>query len=429
MQVGGPGQAVMALRQDDGSVVRRSGSFLVSEAPPGLITFDGEQHVVVFAGQAVLGLDPDSGEILWAHPHDAGNDFNFQIPLWSDEDDVLFLSSGYIGGSRAVKLRRDGDVTRVEELWYDPQLRFTFLNPIRLGDFVYGTSGQGATAIMTATHVATGETAWRERGFSRASLLHADGKTLIMEEDGDLSLVVLTPGGMTRLASMPLFDTRSWTAPTLVGATLYARDREVDEPVLRRALRRGGRHGDGEAAAVVAQRHHLVHPHVARVPSATSRSPSQREAARMVVSRPTGIVPSCPGVVVPRLEAVGFGADDERVVGGVGDEEPVGGGSAPPAAEGRRRDVAGLAVERPEAGEVRSLAVGRRTGQHEQQGEHETQAEHGTILYPNRRSPGRDVDGICVTRRPATARERSLPPCRPVSTACRACAGSGRRRA
>ena len=226
VQVGGPGQAVMALRQDDGSVVWRSGSFLVSEAPPGLIDFDGEQHLVVFAGQAVVGLDPHTGEILWAHPHDAGNDFNFQIPLWSGEDDILFLSSGYIGGSRAIRLTKDGDVTRVEELWHDRQLRFTFLNPIRLGDFVYGTSGQGATAVMTATHVATGETAWRERGFSRASLLHAGGKTLILEEDGDLSLVVLAPGGMTRLASTPLFDTRSWTAPTLVGTTLYARDRE-----------------------------------------------------------------------------------------------------------------------------------------------------------------------------------------------------------
>ena len=117
-------------------------------------------------------------------------------------------------------------MTRVEELWYDPRLRFTFLNPIRLGDFVYGMSGQGATAIMTATHVATGETAWRERGFSWASLLHADGKTLILEEDGDLTLATLTPRGMTTLATAPLFDTRSWTAPTLVGTTLYARDRE-----------------------------------------------------------------------------------------------------------------------------------------------------------------------------------------------------------
>ena len=31
---------------------------------------------------------------------------------------------------------------------------------------------------------------------------------------------------MTRLATTPLFATRAWTAPTLVGTTLYARDRE-----------------------------------------------------------------------------------------------------------------------------------------------------------------------------------------------------------
>ncbi len=49
---------------------------------------------------------------------------------------------------------------------------------------------------------------------------------MILEEDGDLTLAVLTPRGMTRLATTPLFATRAWTAPTLVGTTLSARDRE-----------------------------------------------------------------------------------------------------------------------------------------------------------------------------------------------------------
>ena len=225
IQVGGPGQSVMALRQSDGAVVWKNGSFMVSHSPAGLISVDGALHLIVFAGQAVHGLDPDTGEILWVHAHDAGNDFNFQVPMWG-EDNVLFMSSGYIGGSRAIKLTRRGDVTTTDELWYDPRLRFTFLNPIRLGDFVYGTSGQGATAIMTATHVASGETAWRTRGFSRANMLYADGKAFVLQEDGTLSLVTLAPGGMSTLAETELFDTTSWTVPTLVDRTLYARDRE-----------------------------------------------------------------------------------------------------------------------------------------------------------------------------------------------------------
>ena len=225
LQVGGPGQAVMALRQRDGEVVWKSGSFLVSHAPVGLIPVGGRTHAVVFAGQAVVGMDPDTGDVLWAHPHDAGNDFNFQIPHYDPETGVLFFSSGYIGGSQAIRLVPDGDVVRTELLWEDRRLRFTFLNVLRIGGFIYGTSGQGAAAILTATHMETGETAWRERGFSRATMVYGDGKAIVLEEDGDLSLVRLSPSGLERLATTQLFDTRSWTVPTLVGTTLYARDR------------------------------------------------------------------------------------------------------------------------------------------------------------------------------------------------------------
>ncbi|MEE2638649.1 MAG: PQQ-binding-like beta-propeller repeat protein [Acidobacteriota bacterium] len=226
LQVGGPGQAVMALRQDDGEVVWRSGSFLVSHAPIGLIEVAGRTQAVAFAGQGVFGLDPDTGQVLWGHPHDAGNDFNFQIPVYDEETRVLFFSSGYIGGSQAIRLIPDGDLTHTELLWSDRRLRFTFLNVLKLGDFIYGTSGQGATAILTATHMETGETAWRERGFSRATMVHGDGKALLLEEDGDLSLVRLSPNGLETLATTHLFTTRSWSVPTLVGTTLYARDRE-----------------------------------------------------------------------------------------------------------------------------------------------------------------------------------------------------------
>ena len=47
-----------------------------------------------------------------------------------------------------------------------------------------------------------------------------------MDEDGDLALARLTPEGATILAEAKIFDTTTWTAPTLVGTTLYARDRE-----------------------------------------------------------------------------------------------------------------------------------------------------------------------------------------------------------
>jgi outer membrane protein assembly factor BamB len=232
--VGGPGQSVMAFRQSDGAVVWKSGDFLTSEAPPIMITVGGREQLVVFGGGTVNGMDPSNGRILWSHVHDPGNDLNCGTPLFGP-DNILFVSSAYRAGSRAIQLKPDRDVTYAEELWFTNRVRFMFLNAIRVGDYVYGTTGDFGPAFLTALNIKTGQAAWQHRGFGRASMLYADnpsagsgqGKAIIMDEDGDLALAKLAPEGVTILAeAKKVFDTTTWTVPTLAGRTLYARDRE-----------------------------------------------------------------------------------------------------------------------------------------------------------------------------------------------------------
>ena len=100
--VGGPGQSVMAFRQSDGAVVWKSGDFLTSAAAPILIDMAGQPQVVFLAGGTVTGLDPGERPILWSHPHDPGNDLNCSDADLSGPDNVLFVSSAYKAGSRAI---------------------------------------------------------------------------------------------------------------------------------------------------------------------------------------------------------------------------------------------------------------------------------------------------------------------------------------
>jgi outer membrane protein assembly factor BamB len=223
--VGGPGQSVMAFRQSDGSVVWKSGHFLTSGAPPILIEMGGRPQVVFLAGGTVVGMDPADGKVLWSHPHDPGNDLNCSTPLFGP-DNVLFVSSAYKAGSRAIQLTQDGNATHADELWFTNRVRFMFLNAIRLGDYVYGTTGDFGPAFLTALNIKTGQAAWQHRGFGRASMVYADSKAIILDEDGDLALAKLAPEGVTILSEARIFDTVSWTVPTLVSTTLYARDRE-----------------------------------------------------------------------------------------------------------------------------------------------------------------------------------------------------------
>jgi len=163
---------------------------------------------------------------LWSHVHDPGNDLNCGTPLFGP-DNILFVSSAYRAGSRAIQLTQEGAVTHADELWFTNRVRFMFLNAVRVGDFIYGTTGDFGPAFLTALEVKTGKPAWQHRGFGRASLLYADNKAIIMDEDGDLALARLAPEGVTILSeAKKVFDTTTWTVPTLVGQTLYARDRE-----------------------------------------------------------------------------------------------------------------------------------------------------------------------------------------------------------
>ena len=222
---GGDGQSVMAFRQQTGELVWASGDFLISPSTPLLVDVDGETQLIVLGGQTVNGLDPDTGRVIWSHEHDTAGDMNNATPLWGG-DNVLVVSSSYDGGTRALRLSREGTTTQVEELWFSRRLRVMFSNALLLGDYVFGSSGDFGPAILTALEVATGAEVWQARGFGRSSFVYADGKVILLDEDGRLALARFLPEGLEVLSEASVLDTTAWSAPSLVGSTLYVRDRE-----------------------------------------------------------------------------------------------------------------------------------------------------------------------------------------------------------
>jgi len=223
---GGDGQSVMAFRQDNGALVWKSGDFLISPSSPILIDLAGQTQLVVVGGETINGLNPGTGEILWSHPHDTDGDMNNTTPTWGD-DNLLFVSSAYNGGSRGLRLDNTSEGTVVKEEWFTRDMLVMYGTTIRLDDFIYGSSGGFGPAFITALDLRSGTTAWKERGLSRAHLLYADGKVILLDEDGNLVLAHVSPTGMTVHARAEVLTGRSWTAPTLVGTTLFLRDRLV----------------------------------------------------------------------------------------------------------------------------------------------------------------------------------------------------------
>lgn len=222
--VGGKSHAVVAFDPQDGSAVWSSRPGSVSYATPIVIDVDGQDQLVYFSADEIIGLDAANGEFLWSHP--CVNEYrnNATMPLWGD-DKLLWVATQQDGGTRVLRLSRGVDGTQVEEVWFSNKIKIHFWNTLRLDDHVYASIG-GNASVLAAIDINTGEIAWRERGFTQANFVHAGDSTIFLDAEGQLALVELSPKGLAIKAQAQIVERQTWTVPTLVGSTLYVRDKQ-----------------------------------------------------------------------------------------------------------------------------------------------------------------------------------------------------------
>ena len=225
LPLGGSGAGVVALERETGATVWRSPAFDLAPGSPVLIDVDGQDQLAVLGQQELVGLDARSGRRLWRHPHPNELGLNISMPVWGD-DNALFLSSGYGGGSRLLRLSRVDGRTTPDEVWFNSRMRLHFGNALRVGGLIVGSTGDFGPAFVAALDAATGREVWRERSFARAQLVQAGGRLVIVDEDGELAVASVTGEGLEVHARAAVLTANAWTPPTLVGNVLYLRDRQ-----------------------------------------------------------------------------------------------------------------------------------------------------------------------------------------------------------
>jgi outer membrane protein assembly factor BamB len=222
---GGPGQSLIAFDHQTGAVVWKNGDYAIAPASPILIDADGQEQLVVFGASEVVGVDPSNGDTLWSHPHRTQYGLNISTPVWLPGNRLL-VSSAYNNGTRLLKLTKAGAKTTIQELWFQNRMRVHFGTIIPLGDFAVGASGDFGPCPTVGIDLATGDVLWQNRDFARATFLYADNKLIVLDEDGNLGLATASRSGLNVIAKASVLTNKSWTVPTLVGTTLYVRDRK-----------------------------------------------------------------------------------------------------------------------------------------------------------------------------------------------------------
>lgn len=223
--VGGRGQALVALDLDTGKTVWSSGNYKNAYASPILITVDGQDQIVMFVQGHIVGFEAATGEELWSHAHSTKYEINAATPVWG-ADNLLFLSSAYDKGGQVIRLSQQQGKTTVEPLWFERKFQVHHGSAVRLGNTIHGSHGDFGPAFLTSADVETGKILSRQRGFGKSNLIAVGQKILLLDDDGTLALTRTVSDSLQVESSAQIFDARTWTAPTLVGTRLYARDQK-----------------------------------------------------------------------------------------------------------------------------------------------------------------------------------------------------------
>jgi len=176
----------------------------------------GKRALAVFGGKGLVILSPQDGSELGFTPWETRYDVNAMTPVVVENK--LFISSGYDHGCALVDV--SGAVPRIA--WENKVMRNQMSGSVPWKGFLYGFDDKMLKCIDLE-----GKERWRSRGLGQGALTIADGRLLIVSEQGELIVAKASSDGFEELSRQKVVDDGvCWTVPVLSGGIVYVRNQK-----------------------------------------------------------------------------------------------------------------------------------------------------------------------------------------------------------
>lgn len=232
VHVGGDEGAVAAFSREDGNLLWKSGSGHAGYSSPMLLEVAGSTQVVSVTGTAVLGINPNNGEILWSYPFETDYGCNTASPVAIDGG--VFISAGENHGSVLLNIQQKGGKYVVSERWKSLDSKSVMRNEwqtsIVLGEYLFGFDNVGAAGPVShfsCIEAKTGKAIWQQSRFGKGNLTYADGKFWLTTIDGELVIARADAKGFKELSRAQLVGKNRQTLSIANGYGYLRDDNEV----------------------------------------------------------------------------------------------------------------------------------------------------------------------------------------------------------
>jgi outer membrane protein assembly factor BamB len=252
--VKGLDSGLVAYDLETGREVWRSSDQLASYSTPVATVLGGQPRILAWMRDDFLVVEPASGKVAGRFRWRADDVFSAVAASPVVRGEEVLLSEAYESGSVLLDLagtagsrpsgtpeaaaigvlRQDRRGTRP-----DRALKAHWATPVLHEGHAYGSSGRNSgDAVLACVDWKTGQVAWSEGGYGRASVALACGQFVVLGEYGDLALVRATPErydevSRTRVVGevepgreADLLTPPCWAAPVIARGLLYVRGKD-----------------------------------------------------------------------------------------------------------------------------------------------------------------------------------------------------------
>lgn len=218
-QPGGANTSVVALDAKTGKLVWQSNGLSERSAycSPALITLNGKRQVVTMLEDHLVGVDAESGSVLWKHPHRNKYAVHPNTPVLCGKD-RLFISSGYGYGSEIVEV--SGSSAKLA--WSDKGSDNHFQGVAFYEGRIYSSGG----GKLSCFDPVSGRVVYNVPGAKKTSFCITPAGMITYDENGGtVMLVEVKPDSCSVISSFKVDygNEQHWSSPVVANGVLYLR--------------------------------------------------------------------------------------------------------------------------------------------------------------------------------------------------------------
>jgi outer membrane protein assembly factor BamB len=231
VSVGGKGHCVVALRAETGEVEWQALDDAASTSSAvlfagGARAVGAAPDVVFMTPLRIVALDPLDGKVRWQHPMIFQPQGTSPTPIAVGD---RLVASTQAHGALAVKVEEKDDKIDATQSWQVKDAKSYFSSGVASGDRLYLVTNK--TEILPSAGIScidptAGTTLWTKKnvGYFHAGVIRlGDGKLLVLNDSGTLSLLAVDDKGATELASARVSG-GTLSSPALSNGRLFLRD-------------------------------------------------------------------------------------------------------------------------------------------------------------------------------------------------------------